>query len=362
MPETSRPALVFVDTFCPAPYDDSNLVSGAIGGTEATLLRIARALSASLPVRVLQHNRKTPLRRAGVSFEPLDLDALGQDPSVGAVVVINAWKIVGRLRCSGVTAPLWVWIHTFPGRHNAAMGRAMLAADAELICVSRAQRDAVAGFLASRGQPMPPGRVIPNAVSDGLRPDGTARNPNLLLCASSPHKGLDQTLEIFHAVREAIPGLRLLVADPGYFPMRRPWGGPGVVFLGPLRQADLHRLMRRVLCLFYPQRRFAETFGLVVAEANAVGTPALLHGPLGANAEVAATPDQIVDATDPGALVSRLAAWRERPPSVTLRPEFRLSAVAEAWRELLAGRDVLPAPIPALHEPAALPLPRRDHA
>lgn len=100
----------------------------------------------------------------------------------------------------------------------------------------------------------------------------------------------------------------------------------------------------------------------MVAEANAVGTPALLHGPLGANAEVAATPDQIVDATDPGALVSRLAAWRERPPSVTLRPEFRLSAVAEAWRELLAGRDVLPAPIPALHEPAALPLPRRDHA
>lgn len=368
MPETAARTVVFLDTFCPAPYDLSNLATGAIGGTEAMVLHVARSLAADRPVRVLQHNRIRAQRQSGIRFEPLDIDALGRDPQIGAVVVVNAWKIVRRLRRSGVTAPVSVWLHTHPGRHNAAMGRALTAADATLTCVSRAQAAAVTTFLRSRGQPVPRLRVIPNAVPDALVPDGSARNPNLMLCASSPHKGLDQTVESFRAVRDAIPGLRLLVADPGYFPMRRPWGGPGVVFLGPLPQPDLHRLMRRVLCLFYPQRSFAETFGLVIAEANAVGTPALLHAPLGANAEVASTPDQLVDARDPQALVARLTAWRRAPPRIAVRPEFRLSRVAEAWRAALAADaapsapdhpwipDTLPAPAARNHAP------RRSHA
>lgn len=60
--------------------------------------------------------------------------------------------------------------------------------------------------------------------------------------------------------------------------------------------------MRSALCLFYPQTSFAESFGLVIAEANAVGTPALLHAGLGANEEFASSTEQCVDGSDPEAV------------------------------------------------------------
>ena len=83
-----------------------------------------------------------------------------------------------------------------------------------------------------------------------------------------------------------------------------------------------------------------QTFGLVIAEANAVGCPALLHGATGANLEIASSPDQCLDTLDPEAVVARLMAWRTAGPQVRMRREFRLASVAAVWRGLLAGQDV----------------------
>lgn len=106
--------------------------------------------------------------------------------------------------------------------------------------------------------------------------------------------------------------------------------------VGRQEKARLWEFMERSLCLFYPQTTFAETFGLVIAEANAVGCPALLHRGLGANDEVASDPAQLIDATDPRQIAGRIARWRQQPPRVEGRPEFRQDAVLRTWRELLA--------------------------
>jgi len=81
-------------------------------------------------------------------------------------------------------------------------------------------------------------------------------------------------------------------------------------------------------------RVFAETFGLVLAESNAVGTPVLTH-PLGAAPEVLGTAEQLIDTTDVEAVIQRIMAWRDgQRPVVKANPAFYLSNVANEWLKL----------------------------
>ena len=132
-------------------------------------------------------------------------------------------------------------------------------------------------------------------------------------------------------------GRRRTWSDPGYLRWDAGPAPDGTVLLGALPHADLIARMRRALCLFYPQTTFAETFGLVLAEANAVGTPVLVHPGLGANDEVVRGSGQAVHGRDVDAQLERILRWRADPPRVTVHPEFRLARVAERWREVLAA-------------------------
>src|SRR5690606_37804049 len=124
-------------------------------------------------------------------------------------------------------------------------------------------------------------------------------------------------------------------ADPGYLRWDTGPAPEGVVFLGALSHGALIGQMRRALCLFYPQTTFAETFGLVLAEANAVGTHVLVHDGLGANAEIVADANRRVDGHDRAQMLARIRAWRRAPPHVGANPAFRLDAVARDWTDML---------------------------
>nr|WP_272911673.1 glycosyltransferase family 4 protein [Loktanella sp. M215] len=209
------------------------------------------------------------------------------------------------------------------------MAQALTAARVALICVSRSHASALRTFLLNR--PLPFIDFIHNPIADDLTPDATAYDPNRLLFASSPHKGLAQVFAQFRTARDAIPSLTLAVADPGYLAWDTGPVPDGVTFLGALPHAALIAQMRRSLCLFYPQTTFAETFGLVMAEANAVGLPVLAHHGIGANAEVLGDTEQVVDGTDPDQIVARIRTWRSLRPKVAAQPHFRLAAVAKRW-------------------------------
>lgn len=304
-----------------------------LGGTEATVLRIARGLAPELPVSVEQKARRAEASSQGVRFRPMDLGRT--DPPGAVIVVINAWKVALRLRRSNPEARIYLWLHVFPGRHNRAMGARLAEAGIPILCVSRSHARILSAFLGA-----PDGLLhIPNPIDDALRPDATPRDPALLFYASSPHKGLDEVLDAFASLRRRLPALRLALADPGYMRWPLPVLPAGVIRLGAQDHAAVIARMRRSLCLFYPQTRFAETFGLVIAEANAVGCPALLHRGLGANDEVAASPGQTLDASDPEEIAARILSWRASPPAVSLAPHFRLSSVLGRWRALI-GADI----------------------
>ncbi len=322
--------LALVDPCCAAGYAPESLGQGGLGGTEATVLRVTGALSDLMEIVQYQKGRMATDRARGGVMRPLDDAFL---PMAGTTfLVVNAWKVAVKLRKAHPEARILLWLHVFPGRHNRHMGRALSVAGIGIVGVSRTH---AAWLRDALGAGAPPVGYVYNPIADDLAADPTPRDPDRLLFASSPHKGLAEVFSQFRAARDEIPRLRLAVADPGYLAWNTGSVPEGVTFLGALPHAALIAEMRRALCLFYPQTTFAETFGLVMAEANAVGMPVLVHRDVGANAEVVADAGQLLDGTDPAQISARLHQWRAVAPKVGTSPEFRLGAVARRWVGML---------------------------
>ena len=225
---TRRVSLTIVDTMAPRAYSDRQESLVGLGGTEATVASVAMALG--VPVDVRQAARASVETRGAVRFAPLDLlHPLPGDPP--HIVVINSWKVALKVRRHHPTARIDVWPHVYPGRHNRAMGRALAEAGITCLCVSACHARHMREWSLGSGL-----RVdhIANPIADALRPDATPRDPDLLVFASSPHKGIGQVFRAFEAARAEIPSLRLVVADPGYLRWPRGPVPGGVELVGRL--------------------------------------------------------------------------------------------------------------------------------
>jgi glycosyltransferase involved in cell wall biosynthesis len=349
-------ALLFYDPLCQRPYDTDALRERALGGTEATLVRIADALGAY----VMQHNRT---QDRGRYLRPQRLSG------IRTVIIARDARCLPFVRQYYPQARLVLWLHDRlrPGSRRARWlmeGAPLLRQQsASVVCVSNWQRLQVEATLRSLALERLPACTIYNPVDEALVPDGTPVDERKLVFFSSPNKGLDFTLDAFAALRRRQPDLRLLVANPGY-KSDRPRRLAGVEFLGAQPQARIHTEVRGALCTFCPNFVIPETFGLVFAESHALGTPVLTHD-CGAALEVVADPAQVLALrpayrayeTLVGALPrgwraaparlaalaglfapyeERIRAWRQgaRPPA---RPDarFRLGTVSAQWRTLL---------------------------
>jgi len=206
-------------------------------------------------------------------------------------------------------------------------------------------------------------RTIYNPVEASLIQDGSSVDMDKLVFFSSPKKGLKFTLDAFRALRRAMPGLRLLVGNPGY-KLDRAARIDGVAYLGPQPQARIHAEVRTALCTFCPNFVIPETFGLVFAESMALGTPVLTHD-CGAASEVIGDAQQVLPVTrsqrvyervlkswspslrsGPARLaarmglfdahIERIRSWRSgHRPSTGPDPRFQITTVAAQWRALL---------------------------
>ena len=347
---------LFFDPVCQQPYDSRTLLQQAMGGTEATVIRVADALDAL----VAQHNRTETYGRYRVPE---------RDPSIKSVVINRDSRAIRRVRELYPNARVYLWLHDQfkPGSKRAGW----LASTADLmreltvsvVCVSDTQRRNVEAALRTLRMESLATHTIYNPIEDGLVPDGSPVDTNKLVFFSSPNKGLKFTLDAFRHLRRRMPELRLVVGNPGY-KVRKSVLIEGVEYLGPQPQARMHTQVRTALCTFFPNFVIPETFGLVFAESNAMGTPVLTYD-CGSAVEVIGDRAQILPVTladrvyerllshvSPGwragparvaasmglfdAFAERVSAWRNGGrPSVGPNPRFRLSAVVERWRELL---------------------------
>lgn len=337
--------IVFLDSTCPKPYDNAVLKASGLGGTEATVIRIATALARSNDITVYQHNRiDAAVESPTLRFEAMSRVTEGIGDADHVVFVTKAQGL-GRL-APLARGRLWLWLHNYLIDEVPFHWQDHLRHRLGIVCVSRTHahhtRGCLARHLASRltlGMLGRAGIVYHyNPIDASLVPDhDIARDPTKLVFFSSPHKGIEQVLARFveaHAIR---PHLRLYVADPGYSKAAEPEGlhHPGVVRLGSLSQESLAGHVREAACVFYPQYRRPETFGLVYAESNAVGTPVLAHD-FGSAREILAPTNPPIDARRPAAVLDRLLKWIDgEAPVVGPDPRFAIDTVVNGWQSFL---------------------------
>lgn len=338
--------LVFIDPKCPRPYDPEVLATQGLGGTEATVVRIAGALSAEHEVTVFQHNRQSVWQgERGLSFKPIA--ALEQDLArADHLVFIQKAQDLAKLRRHS-RGRWWLWLHNYVQEEVPLFWQDHLRYRLGIICVSRTHAEHTARY--ARRQPhswltarwaLRGGLLYHhNPLNPGLgAPPDAAYDPYKLTFFSSPHKGLEQVVAQFRRIHEIEPRFRLHVADPGYLKNidSRQLDHPGIVRLGSLPQTEVLRHVAESLCVFYPQTKRAETFGLVYAEANAVGTPVLAHD-FGAAGEILVAGNPPLDAADAEAVQRTLFAWQQgRRPAVSADPRFSVQQVSLGWNRFFA--------------------------
>lgn len=339
----------FLDATCPRPYDNAVLQATGLGGTEATVIRVATALSRRHRVTVHQHNRQeATVESPTLRFEPM---ATVRDDLREAdhVVFVTKAQGLGDL-APDVRGRLWLWLHNYLVDEIPFHWTDHLRHRLGIVCVSRTHarhtRSRVARHLADRvtfGRLGRAGIVHHyNPIDPSLVPRANvARDPHKLVFFSSPHKGLEQVLARFGEAHALRPELRLFVADPGYSkaPALEGLGRPGIVRLGTLSQDALAQHVREACCVFYPQSKRAETFGLVYAESNAVGTPVLAHD-FGSAREILSAANPPLDARSSNEVLARLSAWVDGDrPVVAPDSRFSIAAVTESWQRFLDDPD-----------------------
>lgn len=333
--------LLFIDTCAPSEYSDITLKNKPLGGTEGTCIRVAEGLAKTGEYRVYvaQEKRKGVYdSAAGVTYLPIDcLREFVRRPEF--IVCLRDPGALKLARQVSKDARVYLWLHDF--NQNEVARSVQDLYKVTVICVSDYHKTQVVEAFRRNPDASYSAQVVVkriyNPVADELQPDSTPVDRNKLVWLSSPHKGLDYAISLFRDVSRVSGCLRLFVGNPGYLPDSELSSGTtdNLVFLGSLPHSDIIYHVRNSLAVFYPNCVFPETFGLVLAEANAVGTP-VLTSHLGAAPEVLSPAySQCLDVKNKQAVISRILAWQKDRPAVSCKPAFRLTAVIEAWKEVL---------------------------
>jgi glycosyltransferase involved in cell wall biosynthesis len=319
---------------CPRPYSVADLSRPGIGGTETTVAHVATGLAAAGErVVIAQHNRTENCNERGVDY--VRFEDIGRARRYSRVIVIRTAAGLEWARTRFKAAELFFWIHNPPDL-IAQFASNVRATSPRVITNSkwhaRITKSALSGAR-SKAQVL----HVYNPIDDELCPDETPVRRNQLLFCSSPHKGLDLVLLHFQAASRELGDLELRITNPGYFRLDRDLlrSQPNIKLLGPLSHERVVREMRSSLCVFFPNFRVPETFGIIFAEANAVGTPVLAHR-FGAAAEVLGDGEQVVDARSLAQTTERLRDWhRGSRPKVQTNPAFRFRNVLKRWQDVL---------------------------
>lgn len=320
--------VLFVDMAASKPYTMNTLRSYAMGGTEATVLRVAGGLAKEgFEVFLFEG---CDANRAELTVDGVRHIPDTAMPDVDVCIHLRTALFIEGFKELYPKARHIVWLHDIVTEPEPEL----VNAD-EVVCVSHWHLQQTC-----EAWPAEPAEFKARFIYNPVVVGGAKRHekvPGRLGFFSSPHKGLKQTVELFQELRKKTPSLSLVVANPGYLPDMVP---DGVTFLGQLPHHRVLEEMSKCEALFYPQTVFPETFGLVLAEANAMGTPVLAHD-FGAAREVLMAThnnrrcNEVLDLNKEGYLEAALYRLRYAPPKAEADPRFSLENVLAQWKDLL---------------------------
>lgn len=327
-------SVLFLDQGSSYAYDLETLGKSSLGGTEATVVRIAEKLGESFNIVVAQGHKVAHTSSERVQYVPFSPYLLNMPWHV--VIVLRLAEVAFIVRGSNASVPIWLWIHDLIDFRFLNYVNRLRKNNIGIIAVSDFHHKQLYDLaLVDPYLPELPKNIrIYNPIDDKVIPDATFVDIKKLLYASSSYKGLFDTLKTFNLLKKKQGDFELIITNPGYYLTELPHQ-EGVRYLGALPHEKNLQHIRESLALFQMNHVVPETFGLILAESNAVGTPALTH-PFGAAPEVLQNKDQLINTHDREAVINRILQWRfKERPKVELLKKFRLSEVIKEWESLL---------------------------
>ncbi len=325
--------IVFFDALAKKYYDRISLEKEAMGGTEATVVRVAEGLAAlGLKVCVMQARP--------AYFEP----TMGQHCFFMHADDYSKEKVTCRhyiqLRAAAnshlfPTAKKYLWMHDLAGKEDTDQAEDIRKNNITVIGVSKWHRDNIREFLPHYDHKI---RYIYNPVEEKLYDIGERNNTydkNTIVWTASPHKGLKHALDLFTEMKKRNDKMNFIIFNPGYYTLDTSQVSliPGVNVYGPMNCLSVWNVIKSALCIFYPTD-WQETFGLVAAEANALGVPLVTHR-LAALAETVNGDYQFADSDEKA--IQKVLDWNKwGRPITTGQEEFKKENVIVEWVKLLA--------------------------
>lgn len=252
------------------PWNGSTVHTEPLGGSEASVAYTARALAkAGEEVHVVTHG--TPGVFENVTYyNQVDAPQLTEQP--WDVVLVSRW--VEAL--NGIN---WGWKAGFFWAHDLPTG--------ELVELRCSKAVMLSQYQAARWATDPEYTVL---IGDGVDLDvfrnggDSERDPNKLIWASNPDRGLAVAARIFQEVRKRWPDLELHVygrsavygwTDDTEAPfLPREEDMENVIMHEPLPRYSLAAELRSAHAVFYPTF-WPETYCMAALEAQAAGTPVI---------------------------------------------------------------------------------------
>ena len=343
--------ILIVDYKSSENYDFNYMESHSLGGTESTILRVARELARDHNVYISQLNRLERYAEEGITYlhHP---DSLTQKEFVPDIIIIRSkYRLLKDYGFVYPTAKMFVWAHNFQNYDILGRRHRVIKANATVICVSKSHRDHINKIfngalswlfrlLAFQFKKVPV-TYIYNVIDSDYIKNNEPYDKNKLFFFSTPNKGLKEVLNHFAELLKQAPDYHLYIAGAtpeqleNYHLNKTLLDSDSVTVLGRLPKKDIISHLRSSFCVFYPQHVHAETFGLIYVEANCVGTPVLAH-PFGAATEVIGNTEQLVDGRSTEAVVNKILDWKKNGrPEVSCLEKTQLSNVVSRWKEVL---------------------------
>ncbi len=315
--------VVFIVSDSNKYFDRNTMEKQALGGMESSVVRVAEGLgSLGLSVAVVEGGVPNFETTMGQFCFFLHSDSIPEISCRHFIQVRN-----NNNSHLFPESKHYIWMH------NTAKEDWKLDKKVTVIGVSRWHRNQIRDVTDNGNI-----KYIYNPLSEDLfSMERIPHDPNLLIWASSPHKGLGKALEIYKILKKRNDKFQLCIFNPGYFQLDTVNLStiPGVSVYGMMSSRQMWSLMRKALCVLYPSD-YPETMCLVAAEANALGTPVATYS-RGALKEVVSSSNQMVEPGNESGLMDKIMEWQKGSrPVVSGREEFKFSGVIMKWCKLLA--------------------------
>ncbi len=280
---------------CPYSFDVPGGVQNHVRDLAETLIGLGHEVSVLAPADedvpqpryLVSAGRSVPVRYNGsvarLSFGPISASRVRRWLAAGRFDVLHVHEpvtpSVSMLAVLYARTPIVATFHTATTR-----SRAMLAAQGLLrvvlekitarIAVSDLARRVQVEHLDGGAWEIPNGVAVARYADAVPLPDwpGEGGALGFLGRFTEPRKGFPVLLDAFARLSRTRPGLRLLVAGPGDPDELEVPVPPRVTFLGKVSETDKARMLRSVDVYVAPNTG-GESFGMILTEAMAAGTP-----------------------------------------------------------------------------------------